>query len=113
MSKKNKEDGFVFSTNPNFRIDPGDDENSSTPNSKSQDLRVQLDKKNRNGKEATLVTGFIGADRDLEELGKLLKQKCGTGGAVKNGEILIQGNKVQRVMEILSGLGYRVKRIGG
>jgi translation initiation factor 1 len=113
MSKKNDDNGYVYSTNPDFNLNKNSSGESKTPPTRQQDLRVLLDRKNRKGKEATLVTGFVGTVADLEALGKMLKQKCGTGGAVKDGEILIQGNKVDRVMELLTGLGYRVKRSGG
>ena len=113
MSKKNHDNGYVYSTNPNFALNKNNGQGDNTTASRQQNLRVLLDKKNRKGKEATLVTGFVGSVADLEVLGKMLKQKCGTGGAVKDGEILIQGNKVERVMELLAGLGYKVKRSGG
>jgi translation initiation factor 1 len=114
MSKKKKERiDVVYSTNPNFEFAYDSNEDADTLPPQQQDLRVQLDKKQRNGKEATLVTGFIGKTEDLETLGKTLKQKCGVGGSVKDGEILIQGNQVQKVMNLLTDLKYKVKKIGG
>ncbi len=114
MAKKNKERvHVVYSTNPDFQFQFDQDEEQATLAPQQQDLRVQLDKKQRAGKEVTLVTGFIGSSSDLEALGKLLKQKCGVGGAVKDGEIMIQGNHVQKVMTILTDQKYKVKRIGG
>ena len=114
MSKKNKNKvDVVYSTNPNFQLNYEGEEEPETLPPQQQDLRVQLDKKQRNGKEATLVTGFIGAISDLEDLGKKLKQKCGVGGSVKDGEIIIQGDKVQKVMQLLTEMKYKVKKIGG
>lgn len=114
MSKKKKEKvHVVYSTNPDFQFAYESDEEAATLPPQQQDLRVQLDRKQRNGKEATLVTGFVGTSEDLEALGKTLKQKCGVGGSVKDGEILIQGNQVQKIMNLLTEMKYRVKKIGG
>ena len=107
--KKQKWDGMVYSTNPGFEFDNEADE--STPDPEDQDLRVQLDKRNRKGKSVTLVTGFKGSEENLKALGKLLKSKCGVGGSAKDGEILIQGDFREKVMNELIALGYRVKRI--
>jgi translation initiation factor 1 len=105
--------GLVFSTNRDLPLDSGDahEEESIAPS--KQDLRVLLDRKNRKGKVATIVTGFQGPDDALEELGKLLKTKCGVGGAVKDGEIIVQGDHAARVLDILLKEGFRVKRSGG
>ncbi len=113
MSNKNKnKDGFVYSTNPNFSIsNSSDDEAQSTLPNQKQNLRVELDKKNRAGKSVTLITGFIGSEDDLEALGKLLKTKCGVGGSAKDGEILLQGDFRKKVGEILLKEGYRVRVI--
>lgn len=114
MSKKKKERiDVVYSTNPNFEFAYESNEDAETLAPQQQDLRVQLDKKQRNGKDATLITGFIGKTEDLESLGKMLKQKCGVGGSVKDGEILVQGNQVQKVMNLLIEMKYKVKKIGG
>ncbi|MCB0477477.1 MAG: translation initiation factor [Crocinitomicaceae bacterium] len=111
-SKKNRID-IVYSTNKDFNYDYEEELEEETLEPGDQDLRVQIDRKNRKGKEATLVTGFIGSDEDLKELGKTLKSKCGVGGSAKDGEILIQGNHKEKVFQILVDIGYRVKKAGG
>ena len=105
--------GMVYSTNPDFNFETGKTEEQQTLQPNKQDLRVELDKKQRNGKKATLITGFVGTDEDLKELAKLLKTKCGVGGSAKDGEILIQGDFCNKVIEILKAGNYKVKRIGG
>ena len=96
----------VYSTNPDFGYEMDNDEEQVTLDKAKQNLRVSIDKKNRGGKVVTLITGFIGTENDLKELGKLLKSKCGVGGSVKDGEILIQGEFKQRVIELLKAEGY-------
>ena len=113
MSKKNKPDsrGFVFSTDPNFKFE---EEPNSTETLKpaQQKFKVRLDTKHRAGKAVTLVEGFIGKDEDLHELGKKLKSLCGTGGSAKDGEIIIQGDQREKVVQWLVKNGYKnVKRI--
>ncbi|WP_027419474.1 translation initiation factor [Crocinitomix catalasitica] len=113
MAKKNKANkNIVYSTNPDFNYDAEDDGEMETLAPNQQDLRVLVDRKQRKGKEVTLVTGFVGTDDDLKDLGKLLKQKCGVGGAVKDGEIIIQGNSGQKILDLLLGMKYGVKKSG-
>ena len=103
----------VYSTNPDFQYETEAEEEPSTLPPAQQRLRVQLDRKNRGGKTVTLVTGFIGAEDDLKELGKLLKSKCGVGGTAKDGEIIIQGDFKQKVAELLQKAGYaQTKTVG-
>lgn len=103
----------VYSTNPDYRYETDDDEDAETAEPAKQNLRVQLDKKNRGGKVVTLVTGFIGTEDELKELGKLLKTKCGVGGSAKDGEIIVQGDFKQKVLELLKKEGYtKTKPVG-
>lgn len=114
MSKKNKKRiNVVYSTNPDFEFEEEQHEEQETKAPNQQLLYVSLDRKNRGGKEVSLVEGFIGTDTDLKDLAKTLKGKCGVGGSVKNGDIIIQGNFVKKVIALLSDLGYRVKQKGG
>lgn len=108
MSKKNKPDsrGFVFSTDPGFQFEEerNDMETLLPP---EQKLRIRLDTKHRAGKAVTLITGFIGKDEDLQELGKKLKSFCGTGGSAKDGEIIVQGDQRDKVLQWLLKNGYK------
>ena len=104
--------GVVFSTNPDFSYENSDEESvhSETLAPGKQRLIVSIDKRHRAGKQVTLVKGFSGKEEDLESLGKLLKNKCGTGGSVKDGEIILQGDFRDRVVSLLQSSGYNAKR---
>jgi translation initiation factor 1 len=112
MSKKNKIN-IVYSTNPNFQYQEEESIEQTTLAKNQQKLYVSIDKKQRAGKEVTLIEGFIGTDEDLKDLGKSLKTKCGVGGTAKDGEILIQGNFRDKIIEILKKEGYQTVRKGG
>ena len=101
----------VYSTNPNFKYDTDENESEETLPREKQQLRVLFDKRNRGGKVVTLVTGFVGTEDDLKELGKILKTKCGVGGSAKDSEIIIQGDFRQKVLEILTKEGYLKAKI--
>ena len=96
----------VYSTNPDYNYEMDDDEEQVTLEPSQQNLRVQLDRKNRGGKVVTLITGFVGTENDLKDLGKLLKTKCGVGGSAKDGEIIVQGDFKQKIVELLKKEGY-------
>lgn len=114
MSKNKKERlNVVYSTNPNFNYDYEANEEVETIEPNKQTLYVSIDRKQRGGKEVTLIEGFIGKDDDLKELGKQLKSKCGVGGTAKDGEIIIQGAFRDKIMELLQKEGFKVKRKGG
>ncbi len=103
---------IVFSTNPDYNYEEANDEpqQETIPNEK-QKLRIELDKRNRKGKAVTLVTGYEGSDDDLAVLARMLKTKCGSGGSSRCGEILIQGDFRQKVLEILTKEGYKARII--
>lgn len=116
MSKKKSNSlsdlgGFIFSTNASFEFEKDEIKETLSPN--QQFLEAIFSNKGRGGKTATIISGFIGTEDDLKQLGKLLKTKCGVGGSVKDNEIIIQGNYRDKVMEILKKEGYNVKRVGG
>ena len=113
MSKKNKPDnrGFVYSTDPDFSFKEEQEKAETLPSSQ-QKLKIRLDTKHRAGKAVTLVEGFIGSTEDIEELGKKLKTYCGTGGSVKEGEIIVQGDQRDKMFQWLVKNGYKqAKRI--
>ena len=113
-NKKSNKQNVVYSTNPNFNFETEDDELQETLEPNEQQLRVYLEKKGRGGKSVSVVKGFVGAEEDLVDLGKKLKTKCGVGGSVKDGEILLQGDHRDKVVQILKDKGYsQTKRSGG
>lgn len=103
--------GVMYSTNPDFSYNVGDETEEDTLLKAKQLLRISLDKRNRGGKAVTLVTGFRGTTADLEALGKMLKVKCGVGGSAKDGEIIVQGDLRPKVLEILQKEGYVKSRV--
>lgn len=115
MAKNNRKnrDGIVYSTNPDYEYTQNEPSESSTLPPQQQNLKVMLDKKLRAGKQVTIVTGFVGASNDLETLGKELKSKCGAGGSVKDGEVIVQGDFRDKIIKLLLDKGYKVKRAGG
>ncbi len=115
MSKKIKQlVNVVYSTNPNFIYETENDEEQVTLPKNQQKLYVSIDRKQRGGKDVTLIEGFIGCDDDIKELGKILKSKCGVGGSVKDNEILIQGALRDKVFDFLIKDGYsQTKKKGG
>lgn len=111
MSKKNKPDtrGFVYSTDPGFKFEE-EQENFETLPAVQQKLKIRLDTKHRGGKIVTLIEGFVGQENDLEELGKKLKSFCGTGGSAKDGEIIVQGDQRDKVMQWLLKNDYKLAK---
>ena len=105
--------GVVYSTSDTFDYNLDGESGMDTLSPQKQNLKVMLDKKSRGGKQVTLVEGFIGTEEDLKDLGKLLKNKCGVGGSAKEGEILIQGDHRDKVLNILLEAGYKAKKAGG
>ncbi|HMQ49787.1 MAG TPA: translation initiation factor [Saprospiraceae bacterium] len=108
MGKNNKNNriGIVYSTDESYEYQYEQEEEAEALPPKQQKLRVLLDRKKRQGKEVTLITGFVGSEADLNELGKKLKTKCGVGGSVKDGEILLQGDHRDKVLQLLLAEGY-------
>jgi len=109
MAKKNKGDqyGFVFSTDPDFKFEAEENASAETLPPAQQKLKIKLETKHRGGKAVTLVHGFVGTEDDLETLGKNLKNFCGTGGSVKDGEIIIQGDQRDKVLQWLLKNNYK------
>ncbi|MBP3289662.1 MAG: translation initiation factor [Alistipes sp.] len=103
---------MVYSTNPDFEYQTTEEEQPQTLSPAQQNLRVWLDRKQRGGKVVTLVKGFVGTDEDLADLGRMLKSKCGVGGSAKDGEIIVQGDHRDRVVELLTAAGYKCKKAG-
>ncbi|MFC4874247.1 translation initiation factor [Negadavirga shengliensis] len=111
-SWKNRK-GVVYSTSDDYNYSGHTDEEPSTLPPSQQNLKVFLDKKSRGGKQVTLINGFVGSSDDLKALGKILKTKCGVGGNVKDGEILIQGDHRDKILEFLVNSGYKTRKSGG
>ena len=115
MTKKNNwknREGVVYSTSENFEYEFAWQKEQNTLPPQQQNLKVQLDKNGRAGKQVTLVTGFVGMNNDLEMLTKLLKTKCGVGGSAKDREIVLQGDLRDKVVQALLKEGYKAKRVG-
>lgn len=102
--------GVVYSTNPDFRYETDDEPETETPEPSKQRLTVRIDRRQRAGKQVTLVEGFVGTQDDLAALARVLKTKCGVGGSAKDGEITIQGDLRDKVTALLQSMGYNAKR---
>ena len=104
--------GVVYSTDPNFKYVTQDDldQEPETLPAERQKLIVAIDRRNRGGKQVTVVNGFVGREDDLAALAKTLKARCGVGGSAKDGQIIIQGDMRDRIVDILLSLGYKAKR---
>jgi translation initiation factor 1 len=110
MSNKNKHlRGVVYSTDPQYKYEREEEQQGEIAPNQKQQLRVRIEKQHRGGKTVTVIDGFVGKEEDREQLGKLLKQKCGAGGSVKDGLILIQGEMKERIVKLLNELGYKAK----
>ncbi len=113
MSAKFKGTKLVYSTNPDFNQWDESEKEEINLKPEEQKLYISLDKKQRRGKKVTLVTGFLGSNDDLKDLGKILKSKCGVGGSAKDDQIIIQGDFKEKALKILTDLGYKCKLVGG
>ena len=111
MNEWKKKLNVVYSTNPDFEYEQDETPQEETLAKEKQLLRIKLDTKQRRGKAVTLITGFVGQDDDLNDLGKLLKMKCGVGGSVKEGNIIVQGDMRNKVLAILQKEGYKKVRV--
>ncbi|MBL7701836.1 MAG: translation initiation factor [Ferruginibacter sp.] len=112
MSKKKIQGfgGLVYSTDPNFKLPDENVEEQQTIDPSQQKLRIRLDTKHRAGKAVTLIEGFVGTIADMEDLGKKIKSFCGTGGSVKDGEIIVQGDNRDKVLQWLLKNGYKLSK---
>ena len=113
MAKPKDRINVVYSTNPDFQYELNEDLEADTLPAQQQQLKIMLDKKARAGKQVALISGFIGKQTDLEALSKSLKNLCGSGGSVKDGEIIIQGDHRDKVLNHLISKNYKAKRVGG
>ena len=113
MQKKKNTTGVVYSTNPDYKYTYENTPERDTLPPQQQDLRIFLEKKHRGGKTACIIKGFVGKQDDMENLSRLLKTKCGTGGSAKEGEIIIQGDFRDKILQILLEKGYKAKKAGG
>ena len=109
-NKSKKRDGIIYSTNPNFKYNQKQDIDITLPPNQQ---KLEIWKQKRNGKIVILIKGFVGSDKNLKELGKLLRIKCAVGGSVKNQDIIIQGDIREKIEAILSDLNYTYKKVGG
>lgn len=105
--------GFVYSTNDDEDFSSHNQDDSVVLKPDEQELEAHFSTKGRAGKIVTIIKGFIGSEEELKDLGKMLKTKCGVGGSIKDGEIIIQGNIRDKIIKILQKEGYKVKRVGG